>query len=312
MSFNEQNSIVCTLCQWLTPIQAIAGQSKDDRPAESLSYAATNLVKPGLQSRRQQSEPPNNRNVFPPTPPPENDKPSQPSRATSVRNGPKPIPDRLNLDRAKPRERYERERASPGESRRPTRAASANPSRSYSQREPMRSTRSVEEEEDAYPDFYDMYNGNGGSGGGGGGARNSRGKGRGPARYVEEEEGSDYEDASFDEGDFEMVSARKGSVSGGARRSTSKQKGPTRVRVKVHAGDVRYVQVGVAVEFPDLVSSIQSKFGLRRRFKLKVKEEDGDGDMITMGDQDDLDMILATAIENAQRQRSDTAKMEVS
>ncbi len=72
-----------------------AGQAvvKDDRPVESLSFAATNLVKPGLQSRRQQSEPPNNRNVFPPTPPPENDKPSV-NRGTSVRNGPKPIPRR--------------------------------------------------------------------------------------------------------------------------------------------------------------------------------------------------------------------------
>ena len=48
---------------------------RDDRPAESISFAASNLVKPGLRSRtRQQSEPPLNRQVFPPTPPPESDK----------------------------------------------------------------------------------------------------------------------------------------------------------------------------------------------------------------------------------------------
>ena len=57
--------------------QAIAaGQNKsvDDRPPESISFGATNLVKPGLHSRsRQQSEPPVNRNMFPPTPPPDHD-----------------------------------------------------------------------------------------------------------------------------------------------------------------------------------------------------------------------------------------------
>ncbi|KAK3045186.1 hypothetical protein LTS18_014373, partial [Coniosporium uncinatum] len=51
--------------------------AKDDRPSEKISFAATNLVKPGLSSRaRQQSEPPLNRNLFPPTPPPEADKPT--------------------------------------------------------------------------------------------------------------------------------------------------------------------------------------------------------------------------------------------
>ncbi|KAJ4292127.1 hypothetical protein N0V88_005754 [Collariella sp. IMI 366227] len=79
--------------------------AKDDRPAESLSFAASNLVKPGLQSRRQQSEPPTNRNVFPPTPPPEADRPAQMSRGASVRNGgPKPIPSRLNLDKVRSNE----------------------------------------------------------------------------------------------------------------------------------------------------------------------------------------------------------------
>jgi tetratricopeptide (TPR) repeat protein len=48
----------------------------DDRPGEKLSYAALNLVRPNLTSRsRLQSEPPMHRNVFPPTPPPELERP---------------------------------------------------------------------------------------------------------------------------------------------------------------------------------------------------------------------------------------------
>lgn len=83
---------------------------KDDRPTENISFAASNLVRPDIQSRaRQQSAPPINRNLFPPTPPPDSDQnkpqppaplsvntappaPKQPTaRASSVRNGQQPI-----------------------------------------------------------------------------------------------------------------------------------------------------------------------------------------------------------------------------
>ena len=79
-----------------------ADTSKDDRPPEGISYAASNLVRSDLTSRsqRQQSAPPINRNAFPPTPPPETDvrggmaKPGMPetkggmtARANSVRDG---------------------------------------------------------------------------------------------------------------------------------------------------------------------------------------------------------------------------------
>ncbi|KAE8446115.1 hypothetical protein EG329_012486 [Mollisiaceae sp. DMI_Dod_QoI] len=297
---------------------------KDDRPPENLSFAATNLVKPGLSSKRQQSEPPIGRNVFPPTPPPEADKaPNQMSRGASVRNGPKPMPAKLNIEKARPSERYEvREEArSPPQRRGTTRTASeprGPPSRQYSQdnrRPPPQRRRSEDEEEDAYPDeLYDMYSGSG--------SRTSRANGRKPPqpRYIEEEEeyASDYDDGSFDEGDFEMVSrgpaagqrSRAPSTAGG--RGQSRKPDIRKIRVKVHSEDVRYIMIGAAVEFPDLVDKIREKFGLRKRFKIKVKDEDmPNGDMITMGDQDDLDMVIMGVKSAARRERLDMGKMEV-
>jgi hypothetical protein len=298
-----------TLIQITAPIE-----NRDDRPAEALSFAASNLVKPGLSSRRQQSEPPTNRNVFPPTPPPENDKLSRGASVRGSGGSSKPVPSRLNLEKVRSNERYER--ASPDDARpRPTRSASTAPSRGFSQRGEPRRRR---DDDDDYPeDVYDMY--------GGGNARNSRsqrsvaGSRSARDRYIEEddEEGSDYDDASFDEGEFEMVSNTRrgpGSVAGGSKRGSTRRETLKTVRIKVHApGDVRYVAVGPAVEFPDLVQRIQDKFGLRRRFKIKVKDEDSpDGEMITMGDQDDLDMVMTTVKQNARKMRSDTGKLEVS
>jgi hypothetical protein len=283
---------------------------KDDRPADNISFAATNLVKPGLQSRRQQSEPPNNRNVFPPTPPPENDKPSGMSRGASVRNGPKPMPAKLNIEKARPNDRYEKA-GSPQNERRPTRAASATPQRGYSQRDNGRRRRNDEEDDGGYADdLYDMYQG--GGGGNGGSSRSSRQQGRRQQRYEEEDEGSEFEDGSFDEGDFEMVSNRRPGTNSMSSRGQSRRPDIRKIRVKVHADDVRYIMIGAAVEFPDLVDRIREKFGLRRRFKIKVRDDDQpNGDMITMGDQDDLDMVIMTVKSQARKQRQDIGKMEV-
>ncbi|KAI1777691.1 hypothetical protein F4818DRAFT_321823 [Hypoxylon cercidicola] len=286
---------------------------KDDRPTDNISFAATNLVKPGLQSRRQQSEPPAGRNAFPPTPPPENDKPaSTMSRGASVRNGPKPMPARLNIPEQQKSSRYDKTSSPQSERKMPARAASearSPPQRSYSRNEarPRRSR----QDDDGYPDdVYDMYNGgsNRSQGGGGGSRRN-------PSRYIEEEEeASDYD--SFDEGEFEMVSTRRPggtSVAGGSSRGGSRRPDVRKVRIKVHSEDVRYVMVSTTVEFPDLVDRIRDKFGLRRRFKLKVRDEDSpqSSEMITMGDQDDLDMVMMSVKQLARKQKQDIGKMEV-
>lgn len=272
-----------------------------------------------------------NRNVFPPTPPPESEKSSssgssEMSRAASVKAGPKPMPAKLNIEKARPQERYEirDQRTSPQQQRMGTQRTASEPrgppNRAYSQRDgqrsggkpPPRRRTSEEGADDEYPgELYDMY-------------RNSRGsKGNGrrqQPRYIEEEEyGSDYDDGSFDENEFEMVNARPGprsraeSQSGGGGRAQSRRPDIRKIRVKVHAEDVRYLMIGVAIEFPDLVDRIREKFGLRKRFKIKVRDEDvPNGDMITMGDQDDLDMVLMSVKATAKRERLDMGKMEVS
>lgn len=303
-----------------------AGKSsdKDDRPTDNISFAATNLVKSNLQSRLQPSAPPAAGGKFPPTPPPENDKAPTMSRAASVRNGPKPMPLKLNTDLRSNSSNYQKTSASPqteprGPQRAPSRAPSramsdatrSPPRRGYSQRMPDRrpSRRDTMEDEaagDYLDDVYDSYNA--------GEPRSSTRGRRNQQRYDDEPDGSDYD--SFDEGDFEMVQPQRrptmsvsGSSRGGSRRPDIRK-----VRIKVHADDVRYIMVGTAVEFPDLVDRVRDKFAIRKRFKIKVRDEDSSNpnDMITMGDQDDLDMVMMTAKSMARKQKQEVAKLEVS
>jgi len=69
--------------------------------------------------------------------------------------------------------------------------------------------------------------------------------------------------------------------------------------------------VGTAVEFQDLMDRIRGKFGLRNKFRCKIRDEDA-SDMITLGDQDDLDMAIAAAKAEAKRERAEMGKLEVS
>jgi hypothetical protein len=279
---------------------------KDDRPVENVSFAATNLVKPGIQSRRQQSEPPNNRNVFPPTPPPEADRPT---RGQSVRNGQKPPLAKLNIQTQEQNRKYEKA-VSPQEAARarPARSASAMPAAGTSRAPSKRTPRPIEEGEEAYPDeLYDMYQGGSNPRDRGSGGRRSKQQ---PRSYEEEVSGSDY--GSFDEDEFEMVSTNRRGT-GSSRASSRRGPEVRKIRIKTHAADdVRYIVVGTAIEYPDLVDRIRDKFALRRKFKIKIKDEDApDGDMITMGDQDDLDIAISASRMQARKTRQDTGKMEM-
>jgi hypothetical protein len=231
------------------------------------------------------------------------------------------MPAKLNIEMARPNERYEiREEPNPMPQRiGTTRTASeprGPPSRQYAPRSgsrgPPRRRRSNEEEDDDYPgELYDMYRNSRGN--------RSTGKPRMP-RYIEEEEeyASDYDDGSFDENDFEMInrappSAMRSRAPSTNGRAQSRRPDVRKIRVKVHAEDVRYIMVGAAVEFPDFVDKIREKFGLRKRFKIKVKDDDmPNGDMITMGDQDDLEMVIMSVKAQAKKERLDMGKMEVS
>ncbi|KAH6893400.1 hypothetical protein B0T10DRAFT_457502 [Thelonectria olida] len=281
---------------------------KDDRPPDNISFAATNLVKPGLQSRRQQSEPPTNRNVFPPTPPPEGERGERSERLNrgSVR-GQKPSLAKLNIQQAEPNRRYEK--ASPPDARpRPARSASANPGKS-APREPLtlqlRQQREIPEEDDNLNgDVYDMYQA-------AAGRRGSRGSRRSPQSGRPEDDASEYDDGSFDENEFEMIGNNRRRPGSGSSRGGRRVE-VTKIRVKVHADDVRYIMVKPGVQFTTLADKVRDKFGIRNRFKIKIKDEDmPKGDMITMGDQDDLDMAVDTAKDEARRSRQETAKMEI-
>ncbi|EDU51096.1 NADPH oxidase regulator [Pyrenophora tritici-repentis] len=314
----------------------------DDRTEDKISYAATNLVKPELQSRaRQQSEPPMNRNMFPPTPPPETDRrggergsggraadaaPSNApmSRAQSVRGGgPKPQP--LNLGRAafdpprdepprrQPTQRSASERPPPtrSESQR-DRGDRSDRSQRGSQRERERSRRRGSDE-DILDDYYenDPYPPSRGSRG-----ANTRSKQARRPAYIEEEEEDDYDGSDLDDAEFEMMSRSKSSRRRSPARST-RSGGSTRgggggggmkVRVKVHSNDTRYVFISGDQLITEFWQQIREKFGVRNKFKVEFKD---DGDMITMADQDDLDMAIQAAKSIAKREGSDMAKMEV-
>lgn len=309
---------------------------KDDRPEEKLSFAASNLVKPELQSRvRQQSEPPMNRNVFPPTPPPESDRrsnektpdPNAPmSRAQSVRGGgPKPQP--LNLGRAafdqqsnndpprrQPTQRSASERPQPSrsESMRDRGGRDQRDQREQRERDYSRSRRRGSED-DIIDDYYDNSDSYAPS-------RSSRGaytrskQSRRPA-YIEEEDEDDYDGSDLDDAEFEMMprvksrrrSPARSNRSGGSNRGGGGG-GGMKIKVKVHAGDTRYVFISQDQLITEFWQSIREKFGVRNKFKVEFKD---DGDMITMADQDDLDMAIQTAKSMARKEGSDTPKMEV-
>ena len=66
--------------------------------------------------------------------------------------------------------------------------------------------------------------------------------------------------------------------------------------------------IGMAVAFEDFVGRVKEKFGVKGRFKLKIRDE---GDLITMGDRDDWDMALQTVSREARREGTEMGKMQV-
>ncbi|SMQ47267.1 unnamed protein product [Zymoseptoria tritici ST99CH_1A5] len=316
---------------------ALAARAIDDRPGEKLSYAALNLVRPDLRSRssRQQSEPPLQRNVFPPTPPPELERPdsahgkrkstestnSERSTLQQARPGAKPL--RLELGAAafeqrsppteqRPRiapkrsesERPAMRRENPGGYSRTSDQNRAEKRRSY--REPIPEVRIVEDpieaySEQAYQPHVPTH-------------QTSRSSAHRSQPFSIEEVEEEAEDvvspSDFSPLAFEIVAPRPLNTTHTRRPSNSRRAPEIRkVRIKVHAEDMRYVMTSPNVTYHELVGQIQVKFAFKGEFKLKIKDEDGD--MVTMADQDDLDMAMGTCKAAAAKEMAEMGKMEV-
>lgn len=321
---------------------------------EGVSFAATNLVHKNLSSRtRQQSEPPMNRNVFPPTPPPD-DRSTNGStaggpshhRSSSLRAA---RPPRLDLDRTgagldrqpgpqeigplvpeKPRigtTRTASEPRGPTSRHQNMRGFAQDPSRGAWPRDPGGHRRNLSDTSfPTDPNFaqtepYNTYSSPQ--------SLSNAGWGRGsryqPPQFIDEEDeyGSDVCDGEpLNDGGFEIVGTAPGgpgtspqqrrtrSPARFSRRANSRRPEVRRFRTKVHApDDIRYIIIGPTIGFPEFESRIREKFGFQCPLKMKVQD---DGDMITMVDQEDLDLLLSSAREVAQRERSEMGKMEVS
>jgi hypothetical protein len=342
-----------------------ADAAKDDRPAENISYAATNLVQRSLTSRigRDSSAPPvMGRNVFPPTPPPEGDKPTSsrnsgsgqgpqqlPLRSASMRNPPSNMQPRPRAQEPRPgmlgraqtintNDSYRRSgenmmspRASYGDSsyserpRMGTQRGSSEPrggrqpypSRSMSTRapapaplfreQPQRTRFERNPEEDTVDDVYGLYAQSRQMYGG-----ESR---RSPYMIDEEDEYIDDDVGPEDMAGFEPVYNNRPPAPLRAQPSTRKRIELRKIRCKVHANeDTRYIMMQAdgpgGVDFGEFESKIREKFAVKSALKIRMRDVE-DGDMITMGDQDDLDMLLQSVRAQSRRENSDMGKMEV-
>ena len=67
--------------------------------------------------------------------------------------------------------------------------------------------------------------------------------------------------------------------------------------------------VGPNIGFAEFESRVRDKFGFLSSLKMRMQD---DGDMVTMVDQEDLDLLLISAKEFARREGSEMGKMEVS
>ncbi len=283
---------------------ALAAMAIDDRPEDKLSYAALNLVRPDLRSRsRQQSEPPLHRNIFPPTPPPEPEPPesshafarrksndsgnSASGSLLQSRNSAKPL--RLELGAAAFEQKTQAER----QRRVPRRAESERPL--FRRENSNASTRSHDsrrrEQRPVYQDIPDvrvqpdpieatafpiqlpqrplrqqtistanpLRNPPVGQ----------------PLTISEEEEleddGSDPADAPLA---FEIIPPR----STHQRQRSHARRAPDlrKIRIKVHAEDMRYVMTTPDVTYTELSNQVKRKFSIDEGFKMKMRDDEGE------------------------------------
>jgi len=126
-------------------------------------------------------------------------------------------------------------------------------------------------------------------------------------RYGDDDEYASeaYEGSSFDEDEFEMLDTRS------ARSGSSRRPDVKKIKVKAHhEDDTRVVIISTGTGFDEFVTRLKSKFGFQRKVRCKIRDEDGDG-MISLSDQEDLDMAISSSKKAARRDRSDVGKLEI-
>lgn len=338
--------------------------SKSDRAPHELSYAATNLVRPNLVSRsRQQSEPPIQRNVFPPTPPPEVEKPVIPPRPTDyhpqksqqqqvrldtynvakisptsaaqtrsapLENAPPRAPRSHSATRANKPEKlelgaaaFEQKRAQETARRGAARSASERPAerrrdheydRERARYRPSREKLfgAVEENEGAEAAGERLVRERERER-----SRNRRSEGR-------RQEGRRREDDIVEEDESEVIDdgpGVRGSLgsyhsgrSMGTTHSAATVSGVKTLRVKVHyPSETRYIIMPSTINFQEFTDFIVKKFsGDVKEKAVKIKTKDEEGDVITVGDQEDLEPCLSSVRAAARKEGVEVGKLEVS
>ncbi|KAL4785776.1 hypothetical protein BJX76DRAFT_366687 [Aspergillus varians] len=305
------------------------------RTLDSVPFTTSHLVQKNLTSRsRQQSEPPMHRNLFPPTPPPDADKASLSSSgsmgAAAARTQPTKAqqrPPKLDLDRpgALPAGQSSTDLNALEKSRVGRTRTASEP------RGPPRQPRGYPQERQGYQrESYSHRRGVSDTGFGGSNGRSDDPYGTyGEARtlalanggrqfqqpgYIDEEEeyGSSPCDEEVAPDGFEIMGSqqRTRSHSRGPARGYSRRPEVRKFRAKVHSPeDTRYIIIEPAIAFAEFEMRIREKFGFQMMLKIKMQDE---GDMVTMVDQEDLDLLLMASREIARREGSEMGKMESS
>ncbi|KAK3075856.1 hypothetical protein LTR53_000429 [Teratosphaeriaceae sp. CCFEE 6253] len=305
---------------------ALAAMALDDRPGEKLSYAALNLVRPDLRSRsgRQQSEPPLNRNVFPPTPPPELERPesshekrhssesghSSLSSLQQARPSAKPL--RLDLGVAAFEQQQQK---APAERPAMRREHGGNSTRTADSRK--RQERKSQHDLVIMPEIYiqedpiEAYSPEATAPPQPMHQRSRSSAHKPPYMVIEEEaeEGDEVHDLSDEPLAFEIIPPRP--VHQRHRSHSRRAPEVRKIRIKVHAEDMRYVLTDPGVAYPELKEQIRLKFALPPAGSFRLKIRDEEGDLVTLSDQDDLEMAFATCKAAAAKERAEMGKMEV-
>lgn len=132
------------------------------------------------------------------------------------------------------------------------------------------------------------------------------------ADYLDEED--EYINSSPDEAASQVnlrSHSRGPSISS---QSSGRRIDMRKIRVKVHANDdTRYIMLNSPhIDYDDFESRVREKFGIRGKMRMLMRDfDDEPGQMITMADQDDLEVLLQHVKSVARKERNEMGKMEV-